>query len=70
MPFSCWADYLQFSERIKSRHRLSLNEKQRGFLNPLIFDWIYQRLRNRQEEQMNRSATELVEEARTRLLGN
>lgn len=31
--------------------------------NPLIFDWIYRRLRRKQEEQMNRGAEELVEEA-------
>ena len=31
--------------------------------NPLIFDWIYARLRSRQEEQMNRAADELVAEA-------
>jgi hypothetical protein len=31
--------------------------------NPLIFDWIYYRLRDRQEEQANRAADELVEEA-------
>jgi hypothetical protein len=35
--------------------------------NPLIFDWIYARLRSRQEEQMNRTAEELVEEARKKL---
>jgi hypothetical protein len=31
--------------------------------NPLIFDWIYYHLRDRQEEQANRAADELVEEA-------
>jgi hypothetical protein len=35
--------------------------------NPLIFDWIYNLLRNRQEEQMNRAASDLIEDARTRL---
>jgi len=35
--------------------------------NPLIFDSIYAKLRNRQEEQMNRAAEELVEEARKQL---
>jgi hypothetical protein len=35
--------------------------------NPLIFDWIYSLLRNRQEEQMNRAAADLIEEAQTRL---
>jgi hypothetical protein len=35
--------------------------------NPLIFDWIYKLLWNRQEEQMNRAASDLVEEARSRL---
>lgn len=33
--------------------------------NPLIFDWIYNLLRNRQEEQMNRAASDLIEEARS-----
>jgi hypothetical protein len=31
--------------------------------NPLIFNWIYSRLRRQQEEQMNRGAEDLVEEA-------
>jgi len=31
--------------------------------NPLIFNWIYSHLRRQQEEQMNRGAEELVEEA-------
>jgi hypothetical protein len=31
--------------------------------NPMIFNWIYRRLRRQQEEQMNRGAEELVEEA-------
>jgi len=31
--------------------------------NPLIFNWIYKHLRKEQEEQMNRGAEELVEEA-------
>lgn len=31
--------------------------------NPLIFNWIYRRLRKQQEEQMNRGAEELIEEA-------
>jgi len=31
--------------------------------NPLIFNWIYSRLRKQQEEQMNRGAEELIEEA-------
>lgn len=35
--------------------------------NPLIFDWIYGVLRNRQEEQMNRAAADLIEEAQARL---
>lgn len=35
--------------------------------NPLIFDWVYQRLRKGHEERMNRSAAELVEEARNKL---
>jgi hypothetical protein len=35
--------------------------------NPVIFDWIYTLLRNRQEEQMNRAAADLIEEAQTRL---
>jgi hypothetical protein len=35
--------------------------------NPLIFDWIYNLLRNHQEEQMNRAASELIEEAKRRL---
>jgi hypothetical protein len=33
--------------------------------NPLIFDWIYNLLRNRQEEQMNRAAADLIQEAQT-----
>jgi len=32
-------------------------------MSPLIFDWIYQRLRTRQEEQANKGADSLVEEA-------
>ena len=35
--------------------------------NPLIFDWIYRRLRDEQEELMNRCAKDLLEEARTAL---
>jgi hypothetical protein len=35
--------------------------------NPLIFDWIYNLLRDGQEEQMNRAAADLIEEAQTRL---
>jgi hypothetical protein len=35
--------------------------------NPLIFDWVYGRLRNEQEELMNRCAAELLQEARTAL---
>jgi uncharacterized membrane protein len=35
--------------------------------NPLIFDWIYRLLRDQQEELMNRAASDLIEEARTRL---
>jgi SMODS-associating 4TM effector domain len=35
--------------------------------NPLIFDWIYNLLRDGQEEQMNRAAAGLIEEAQTRL---
>jgi hypothetical protein len=35
--------------------------------NPLIFDWMYNLLRNRQEEQMNRAAAALIEEAQTYL---
>ncbi|MBC8461192.1 MAG: hypothetical protein H8D67_24675, partial [Deltaproteobacteria bacterium] len=31
--------------------------------NPLIFDWIYRRLRNANEEQMNKAADVLVNEA-------
>jgi hypothetical protein len=35
--------------------------------NPLIFDWVYGRLRNEQEELMNRCAGDLLREARTAL---
>lgn len=35
--------------------------------NPLIFDWVYRLLRDHQEELMNRAASDLIEEARTRL---
>jgi hypothetical protein len=35
--------------------------------NPLIFDWIYFRLRDRQEELMNKNAHELVREAKQAL---
>jgi hypothetical protein len=31
--------------------------------NPLIFDWIYYRLRDEQEQQANQAADELVLEA-------
>jgi hypothetical protein len=34
--------------------------------NPLIFDWIYNLLRNRQEEQMNKAASALIEQARSK----
>lgn len=37
--------------------------------SPLIFDWVYRRLRDSQEEQMNKGAGELVEQARTSLHG-
>ncbi len=35
--------------------------------SPLIFDWIYQRLRTRQEEQANKGAKDLVEQAQKAL---
>lgn len=35
--------------------------------NPLIFDWIYKRLRSKYEEQMNKGADELVKEALQRV---
>ncbi len=34
--------------------------------SPLIFDWMYKRLKRKQEQQMNRTAESLVEEARTK----
>jgi hypothetical protein len=35
--------------------------------NPLIFDWVYRRLRDEQEELMNRCAGDLLQEARATL---
>ena len=35
--------------------------------NPLIFDWVYRRLRDEQEELMNRCASELLQDARAAL---
>jgi hypothetical protein len=36
--------------------------------NPLIFDWVYRRLRDEQEELMNRCAGDLLQEARAALV--
>jgi hypothetical protein len=62
-----WADLLSGvseDERLSQARELQDEIFDHRKRSPLIFNWIYNLLRNEQEEQMNKGAAELIEEAK------